>query len=76
MVESYPTIYVSQDSLEPPPIVSGEEPNTGNSRSAGGNAIRCITGGHATQSKDRDTSCRRTSRAQPFEALGGKHFVT
>jgi hypothetical protein len=76
MVESYPTIYVSQDSLEPPPIVSGEEPNAGNSHSTGGNAIRGIAGGHAAQRKDGDASCRHTSRAQPFEAPGRKKFVS
>ena len=76
MVKSYPTIYVSLDSLEPPPTVSGEEPNTGNSRGAGGDAIRGITGGHAAQSKDWDPSCRGTSRAQPFEALGRRNFVS
>jgi hypothetical protein len=76
MVESYPTIYVSLDCLEPPPTVSSEESNTGNSRGASSNAIRGITGGHAAQSKDWDGSCRRTSRAQPFEALGRKKIVS
>jgi len=76
MVKSYPTIYVSLDSLEPPPIVSGEEPNTGNSRGADGKAIRGIPDSHAAQRKDWDAWCPRTSRAQPFEALGHRNPVS
>src|ERR1700733_1762770 len=76
MVESYPTIYVSRDSLEPPPVVSSEEPDSSNSRSPDGNAIRRVTGGYAAQSKDWDASSPHASPAKPFEALGCRHFVS
>src|ERR1700732_4991888 len=56
--------------LEPPPIVSREKSNTGNSSGASRNARQSVGGGYAAQSQHRNSARRRASEAETLETLG------
>ena len=57
-------------SFELLPIIPSKEANAGDSGGAGGNAIRCIGGGHAAQGKDWYALRLGACPAEDFESLG------